>query len=285
MYEAELRLLISEGAFTDDGRPRPSGELREFVRRAVFAPTHLDPLIEKHDLVARLKADDLDGARSKIRKLLEINTGFNYFESYRESSDPPRTARVTATFSAPDPTLALAVARDVGQIIAETQTARAAEIADAQVEGLRILADETAGKLVDLEKQLDRAKEAATGQANPLLEGYLQQLTQQMRVAEAATERVEADLVDAQLRARSIRQAGPLVQVVDAGLPFWRAAPRAERLLRQGMVAIVAAAIAALLLVGAFDPTVLDEGDLRRAGLKAIGSLSVGYVRPPPGGV
>jgi hypothetical protein len=281
MYEAAVRLLISEGAFAEDGRPRPRGELRAFINRALFAPAQLDRLIEKHDLVNKLRTGGLGGARSRFRKLIEINTGFNYFEGYRDRSDPPRSARVEAVFSAPDPELALAVVRDVGEIIAETQTSRMADLEDAQVEGLRLLAENAAGRAVSVEEQLERAKEAVKGQPNPVFQGVMGQLSAEVTAARAAAERAEGAFVDAQLMARADRQLGALVHVVKPGLSSWRTIPRAERLVRQGLVSLAVAALAALILVGTLDPTVLDEGDIRRAGLRAVGKLAVRRAQSP----
>lgn len=281
MYEAEVRLLISEGAFAEDGRPRPRGELRAFVSRALLTPAHLDTLIEKHDLVKQLRTGSLAGARSRVRNLIEINTGFNYFEGYRESSDPPRSARVEVAFSAPDPELALAVVKDLGDIIAETQTSRMAAAAEGRVEDLRLLAESVAGRAISLEEKLDRAKEAVKGQPGPISEGVMQQLVAQVAAARTAAERAEGAFVDAQLRTRTNRQTGELVHVVNPGLSSWRTIPRAERIARHGLVSIAVAALAALILVGVFDPTVLDDTDIQRAGLRAVGRLAVRRAQSP----
>ena len=41
LYKAEVGLLIIEGAFAADGRPRPRGELRSFIEAAVLAAPRL----------------------------------------------------------------------------------------------------------------------------------------------------------------------------------------------------------------------------------------------------
>jgi len=281
MYEAAVRLLISEGAFAEDGRPRPRGELRAFINRAIFMPVHLDSLIQKHDLVKRLRTGSVEGARSRVRNLIEISTGFNYFEGYRDSSDPPRSARVEVVFFAPDPELALAVVTDIGELIAETQASRMADIADARVEGLRILAESAAGRAIRLEERLDQAKEAVSGQPSPIFNDLMQQLSAEVAAARTAAERAEGAFVDAQLRERADRQVGTLVHVVNPGLSSGRTISRAERLARQGIVSIAVAALAALILIGALDPTVLDEVDIQRAGLRAVGSLAVRRAQSP----
>jgi len=102
-------LLITEGAFAPDGRPRPRGELVGFINQAAFADARLGDLIGKHDLVRRLGATDRADALARMRKLIEVHTWHDYFEGYRQGDDPPRTVRVSIGFSAPDPETALAV--------------------------------------------------------------------------------------------------------------------------------------------------------------------------------
>jgi hypothetical protein len=273
MYDAEVGLLITEGAFADDGRPRPRGELRAFIIRTIFTTAQLDALISKHDLVTKLRAGSPEGARSRMRKLVEVNTYSDYFEGYRERADPPRSARVTISFSAPDPELALAVARDIGAIVAETQTRRAAEAANLRLEGLRVLAENAAGRAASLEDQLGRAKENALEQPSAVARERLAQLSGGVRVAQDAAKQAAASLVDAQLQAHAVHQLGPMIQVVKQGVPFWRTMPRGERLVRQAMLALFIGCLAALILIGSLDPAVLDEADIQRAGLIPAGRV------------
>ena len=273
MFEAEVGLLISEGAFAADGRPRPPGELRAFINRAIFTKDHLDTLVRKHDLVTKLQAGSLEGAKSRLRKLVEIETWHDYFEGYRDHLDPPRSARAAITFSAPDPALASAVVRDIAEIVIETQTQQATDIGNARMEGLRLLAENAAGRAVDLEKQLLRVREEAFSDRSPITNDDLLQLSKLVQVAQSSARGAEAALVDAQLGTRAVRQLGDLVHVMDRSNSFWSAISPRARLTRQIILSLLLAGLAAIALIGALDPTVLDEEDIERAGLVPIGTV------------
>jgi hypothetical protein len=275
MYDAEVALLITEGAFAPDGRPRPRGELRGFINHAIFTTSRMDALVSKHDLVTKLRAASREEAREELRRLVVVRTWHDYFQGYRQRQDPPRTARVTIAFSAPEPELALAVARDLGETVAETQGGRAAEVANARVEAMRAVAANAAGRAVRLEAQLDRAVENARTRPSASSQGLTEQLSRIVRTAQHAAKLAAADLVDAQLRAHAVRRLGGLVQVVDPGLPYWRVMPRNRRLTRYAILSLLVATLGAVILVGAFDPTVLLESDIQRAGIRPVGSVPV----------
>lgn len=273
MFDAEVGLLISEGAFAADGRPRPRGELRAFLTRAIFTRDRLDALVRRHDLVTKLGVGNREAAKARLRKLLEIETWHDYFEGYRDHSDPPRSARVAVTFSAPDPALASAVVRDIAEIIIETQTQQATEVGSARVEGLRLVAENAAGRAIELEKQLLRLREEAVGNQSPMTNDDLLQLSRLVQAAQGSARNAEAALVDAQLRTRAVRQLGDLVHVMDRSQTLWSAMSPRARLMRQIVLSLLLAGFASVLLVGALDPTVLDEEDIHRAGLVLLGTV------------
>jgi hypothetical protein len=273
MFEAEVGLLIGEGAFAADGRPRPPGELRAFITQATLSESSLDALVKKHDLVKKLRAVSPEAAKARLRKLVEVNTWHNYFDGYRDGSDPPRTARGTIVVSAPDPALASALVRDMAQIVTDAQVEQAAGLGNARVEGLRLLAENAAGRAVDLEKQLLRARAEAADVQSPVAPNVLQQLATAVANAQASARQSEAALVDAQLRARATRNLGDLVHVVERGGAYWSSISSRARLARQIVLSLILAGLVTVLLVGVFDPSVLDEDDIQRAGLLPIGTV------------
>jgi hypothetical protein len=281
LYEAEVGLLITEGAFETDGRPRPPGELRAFIADVAFADARLDNLIAKRDLVQRLGASDRAAALARMRKLINVRTWHDYFEGYRQRADPPRTARVTIGFSAPDPALALAVARDLGELVAETQTARETQRAMAQIDGLRSAVDSAASESARQRDLLEQAERAA-GEL-PDLGSLLRvkQLARGLESAEKASRSVAAQLLEAQLHLRTVQQIGTRVQVVDPGIPPWHTPAKSERLVQQAVLALILSLPLAVILVGAFDPTIRDEQDLRRAGLRLLGRVPSDQRRLP----
>jgi hypothetical protein len=284
-YEAEVGLLITEGAFAADGRPRPRGELRAFINHAISVAARLEGVISKHDLRKKLGGSSQADTVDRVRKLIEVHTWHDYFEGYRQRMDPPRSVRVTIGFSAPDPSLALAVARDLGELVAETQTAHESEVAAAHVDGLRLLAETAAARAADQYQQLGRAREEAWGHPSGAEDLRLRQLGHAAKVAEDASKSAAVNLVDAQIQALAVRRIGGLVQVVDPGLSLSDTVSRAERLVRWAVLSLFAAIFLAVILVGAADPTILDEQDLRRAGLRPLGSLPVSSGRSSGAGV
>ena len=272
-YDAEVGLLITEGAFTADGRPRPRGELLAFINDAIFVEARLENLISKHDLTKKLGGASLTATAARMRKLIEVHTWHDYFESYRQRMDPPRSVRVTIAFSAPDPELALAVARDLGELVAQTQTARESEEGAARLDGLRAVAESTAVRAAYMHEQLDLTRRDAEKQPAGLVNVRLEQLARAAQVADVASKAAAAELVDAQLQSLATRRIGHLVQIVDPGLPLWKTVPHRERLARQAALSLLLAVFLAVVVVGTFHPTVLDEQDLQRAGLCMLGRV------------
>lgn len=273
LHTAEVGLLISEGAFASDGRPRPRGELLSFINRAVFATPRLQAIVRKHDLVKALRVPSEELAVAGMRRLVRVQIWQDYFSLHRQHRDPPRTVRVTLGFSAADANLALAVARDLGGLVAETQLEREIQAADARVKARRVLAGSATARAIGLRRELERTKQVSL--EKPGGEAYvsLQRLSDSVKAADKASMAAAADLVDAELHARAIRRVGNLVQVVDPGAPLWRLATRREVVMRQGILSLLVGIFVAVIVVGALDPSVRDEQDLRRAGLPQLGKV------------
>lgn len=275
LYERSVSLLMTEGAFAEDGRPRPRRDLRAFIAQAILAPDRLDLLIDDHDLMRQLGLSSLEEARSEIRKLIKVDTWFDHFVFSPQRLASSGSARVTVTFSAPEPELALAVAQDIGELLAETQTASVDEAENARIEAMRVLAENAVGRAVSLEAQLYRVKSLATDQPSADTQGLLQQFSVVVRAAQERAKLAAAGLVDAQLQVHALHRPRHLIQVANPGDPYWRTRPRDERWLRQAILSLLLAGIAAVVLVGAFDRTLLDEEDIRRAGLTPLGRVPV----------
>jgi hypothetical protein len=275
MYEAQVGLLITEGAFASDGRPRPRGELRAFINDVIFVTGRLESLINKHDLVKRLGGTSQADTVDRLRKLIEVDTWNDDFVGYRQRDDRPRSARVTIAFSAPDPALALPVARALGELVAGTQTARESEAAAARVAGLRVIAESAAARAASQIELLEREREEALRQPDGHLDFRVQQLANAAKATKEDSRSAAANLFDAEIQARDLHRSARLVQVVDPGVPIWKTELRSHRLARQATLSLLVAAFLAVILVGAFDSGVLDEQDLRLAGLSPLGRVPV----------
>jgi hypothetical protein len=273
LYSAEVGLLITEGAFAADGRPRPRGELRAFVTRTILGMDNLEALIREHRLVSRLGESSESATIDRMRQSIEVYTWHDDFEGYRQTVDPPRSARVTIGFSAPDPQLAVAVASALGTLVAETQTAREADVIAARVETLRMVAEGESIRAAGLRAQLDQARRESLEQPTSASKVREEDLERASQAAETRWKSAATELVEAQLQAHAGRQAGSLVQVIDQGVPFWRNLPRRQRQARQAAISIITGLFLAVVLVGAFDPRIRDERDVLRMGLRPLGSV------------
>lgn len=273
LHTAEVGLLISEGLYSPDGRPRPRGEMFAFINRAVFAIPRLQTIVRKHDLAKALGVPSEALAVDRMRRFVRVQIWHDYFSLYRQHRDPPRTVRVTVEFAATDANLALAVARDLGELVAETQVEREIQAADARVNARRVLAGSAASRAIGLGLELERAKQLSLEYPGGAAYVSIERLSDAVKAADKASMAAAADLVDAELHARSIRRVGNLVQVVDPGAPLWRPMTRGGRLLRQGILSLLVGIFVAVVLVGAWDPSVRDEQDLRRVGLPQLGKV------------
>lgn len=280
LYEAEVGLLIKEGAFAPDGRPRPLGELLASIHRVAFATPRLAEVVEKHGLVKRFGVASTAMAVDRVRKLTEVQTRQDYFTGYRQGTDRPRITRVTIESSAPAPELALAVARDLGELIAETQTERESEAATERVDSRRILAEAAGRRAQRLREDLERERESVMQPAEHAPSALLE-MRAVADFAEQEAKTAAANLLDAQLQLRAIDGIGRSTQVVNTRVPSWRVLPRAERQARQFGLALAISVFLAVLAVGAWDPGIRDEQDLARAGLDCLGTVMVCRTAPP----
>jgi len=143
------------------------------------------------------------------------------------------------------------------------------------VNGLRVIAESAAARASSQKELLDRQKEEALRQPNRYLDLRVQQLALALQVTKEYARAAAADLFDAEIKTRDARSIQRLVQVVDPGVPLWKTESRSHKLLRQATLSLLVAVFLAVILVGALDPTVLDDQDLRRVGLLPLGRVPV----------
>ena len=280
-FHAQVGLLITEGIWAADGSPRPRGELRGMIEDAILVTARLEKLVEKHDLVDKLGAPSKTLAVAAVRNRTDIDVWQDYLGSYRESPDTPRSARVTIGFWGPDPATALTVARALGEIVAEAQTARDSGAVAANIEGLRAIAQGAAARAADRHEQLERETADAQRRPEAKWDPALLPSARAVKAADAEARSAAAALFDAQLQNRKLHNAGRLVQIVDPGVPMWQTLPLRQRLIRQAALSCVVALLASIVLVGGLDPTVRDGQDLRRTGLELLGNVPAWHARPP----
>jgi hypothetical protein len=275
IYTAEVGLIVTEGVFSVDGRRRPHGELRSYIHNAIFVTTRLEKLIDKHDLTKKLGGLGKTDTVEKIRKLIDVQTTNDYFEAARQSADPPRSAHVIIAFSAPDAELALTMARELGEFVADAQAVRESEAATSRVANLRVLAEKAAVRASEQHQKLTRAREDTLSKPPGYSDLLIQELTRIARAADRSSIAAANEVLDAQIHVRATHSMGHLVQVINPGSPIWHTIPRSQRLKRQAILSLIVSSIISVILSGAFDPALRDEQDLQHSKLSLLGELTI----------
>jgi hypothetical protein len=140
-YAPAYVLRVVESSGDPGASPSPRRQLRDYVRLAVFTSAPLLDLIRRHHLYPSLAAKNPRAALASFREDIDVDVYQNYFVEQRTASSGPRSARVRVRYHHPDPTVATAVTRDLGNLIVarekverRDQAARAEERAKHEVE-------------------------------------------------------------------------------------------------------------------------------------------------------
>ena len=111
-----FRVVESEHATGSNARPLKR-QLAEYVRQAVFTSEPLFELVRRHGLYPSLMRRNARGALEAFKEDISVEVYQNYFVEERVRGKGPRSARLSVSFHAKDPHLALAVTRDLGALI------------------------------------------------------------------------------------------------------------------------------------------------------------------------
>jgi hypothetical protein len=233
--------------------------LTEVLRRhrAAFPTLARDPVLAVDDLLTDVV----------------VVVSQNDFMQYRDPNDPPRSVRISVSYKHVDAEVAWAVARELADLVVKAEVGeqrrelalQAAVSGEAQVQG----ADALRSLLGD-GTQLTEVTQPTEGPAKS--PGILSSMSR--RLNQAAKEDAANQLM---LRAVDQNQ-GLHLELIDPGRPPVRVKGLAAA---QGvLMAFPLILLLVALAVGAFDPRVLDDQDLR-----AFGIAPLGHARARPGGV
>lgn len=121
--------------------PRARRQLAEYVREGVLTSDALLGVMERHDLLGTLRRSNPPAAVESFREDIRIEVYQNYFLEERTAAEAPRSARLVLSYHAKDPQVALAVTRELGQLVVERErrarkllAARALESAESDLE-------------------------------------------------------------------------------------------------------------------------------------------------------
>jgi hypothetical protein len=200
--------------------PRPRRDLKDYVREAVWTSEPLLKIIHRRGLYPGLVAHNPRTALESMREDSEVDVYQNYFIEQRSEVDPPRSARLVVRYRSPDRELALAVTRDLAQLIVEyehatrlEQAIRATNDAERALTFMRRGFSDRKAELA-----LKRAEISRAPTADPQLEVEFVSLL-------GSTSALEHEIVDAEHREASLmlgaaaerQQVGMRFDVLDDG--------------------------------------------------------------------
>jgi hypothetical protein len=245
-YTVTVVLRVTEGQMGARGE-LGAGALRTHLKELTFTRARIADLIRSHPAEFPGAAKDLDGAYEDVRERIKVEITQNDFIDDRRESDSPRSARITLSYSASKPKVAWDITHALADLAIDSALARqrAALLreqvgAESAVERAQLNTDDTTA--ADIRSLVGRLKETEARAASARLG---------LRAAE--------------------EQQGLRFELVDPGRmpsPVTKAA-----LASDAIVTFAIALLAACVLAGAFDPRVVDAGDLSVVGVPLLGRL------------
>lgn len=256
-YRPEFVLRVVESQAPSRHAPPLKRQLAEYVRQAVFTSQPLLELMRKHHLYPTLSKRNARAAVESFKEDISVEVYQNYFLEHRAPGNVPRSARLTVSFHAEDPALALAVTRELGELIvrherasrgeqASGAAARAARARDIWVSAWQRRSADIAAKTAAL---------AESSAADPRLQVELVGLIGSMPALERELSAAERRAAALELGAAWERQGiGLNFEVVDDGAVPGRAA-RVQRALWAGVATLLCGLPLVAITVGAFRPS------------------------------
>jgi hypothetical protein len=273
-FAARVVLRVTEGDLDFETAPPPNAQLRGYIYNAVFSTPRLLEVIRARHLYAGAFAVDPDRAVELMRDDIKIEVWRNYFISPRAPDDPPRSARLSISYTANDPELAYAVVQDLKAMLIADEALKRATVAD------RAMADVELA-LGSLRTQLEAARALQAALALELQRAPKTPLALRLADLHQSIVGLEEQQHTYELRSAALERRsriehnrmGLVFQIVDDG----RVPPMGLR--RPVKLAVLGGAVFFLVLplcaiaIGAFDTRVRNLDDVRRLGLQPLGHL------------
>lgn len=184
-----------------ESMPQPKRALREYVLFAVFTSSALTQVMTRHDLYPSLRRDNPRAALDSFREDLEVEVYQNYFLEERSVQGAPRSARIALSYASRDRAVAIAVTRELGELIIEherrvrrEQAAADAKRAGEELERANLALSTREREVLDKQLAIQRS-----GYADPRDEVELVSLLgslgpRERRVEEARKKKTELEL-------------------------------------------------------------------------------------------
>jgi len=261
-YDATVVLGATEGTIRTGGDDLTSAALRSYVREWAFTGDHLVDLMKRYPRDFPDLAAEQGEALESMRKAIDVTVSDLAFLEDRLPDDPPRTARISITYPAATPEQALTIARELANLVVSS-TLRREDLA---------AANDQAAAAVLLRKSETLFQQTADESAASAAGNSVSEALRAQARAEAARENLRAAVAaatNAHLATRAkAEHEGLRFDLVDAG----RLPPRRTRASLVGDFAglLLLALFGTCLFAGAFDPRVLDRGDVTGLGLTVL---------------
>jgi hypothetical protein len=275
VYDAQLVLRIVEADKELTKEVRPPQEYFAFIWGVFLSGPNLKKVIKRHKIYPDKWAKDPQVAVEAMRNDLDVIVWRNYFVEGYNDDDEARSARVSITWHYKDPEVALAVVRDLGEVIIDSQTEARRAVFELAQQDVVEAADHELERLAGLRraiglKELEQMRAPTARQAALLVQLHelrFEANALEKRVAALGNTRTRLELTAAWERQRS----GIRFEMIEPGVvvPQKLAGPIATAL-----TTVVIFALTLLLgglLAGAFESRVRQPADVQRLGVHVLG--------------
>ena len=194
----------------------PKRQLGEYVHTAVFTSKALLPIIERNALFPSLVKTNRRAAIEAFREDIEIEVYENYFLEQRSAHDAPRSARLAVRFRHSNRGVALAVTRELGELVVRHEQKSRQEVADRAARDADAVRDRAERNLsLRRARVVEKQLEVERG-GDPLAEVELVSLLGSLPAREREVERASRRALEDRVGAR---HQGAVAQVLDAAEP------------------------------------------------------------------
>ncbi len=279
-YGARVKLLVTESVQEADSRELRSGSriyssdnLREFIVNAAFTDGKVLEVLKKADYRVRDIENNPRLVLQSFREDVEVDVYRNHF--VEEPEGAPRTASISIGYRVNDPDMALAVTRALGDLVVERDSAYRKQAYDAA----RSMASH------ELKLIKDRIDEVDAQKAEHKARADLEPLRIKRSNNYYMMKKAEDELLALSYALSAARDRFQELKMMDnagsMGLRFeridWGAAEvRVDKkvaVARFGVIMLLLAFPFVAMAVGGFDRRVYDSGDVRRLGLRVLGTV------------
>jgi len=282
---AESRILIrvTEGQILRQDKPLTTGDLAAYLYDSAFTNQNLAKIIDKYDLYPLARARGESVAVETMKWYVDVEVYRNYFLLARAYNDPVRSVRVAVKYQNEDPELSLVVARDLAELVIQTESQRRsgesgdlAALAGTALDRASEALERRQLDLADRQRALASARKRHDDDEAAALQVEISRLGKEINVNTDAVRKARESKRRADLNfAMDQRGMGLVFQIVDERPPPPPPDPR-EVAIQMAMLSLVCFLFFLPLCavgIGAFDQRLHDREDIQRLGLPVVGHV------------